>query len=319
MRLVTFLQAGEERLGLVHGDAIIDPLLASGDRALFGSALAFIRSGERAIAAAQAILADAPKQALLSAVLTAPLRPSTILCSGSNYRDHNAEKANTPISGKEPEFFVKTADCVVGPNEPIVFDPLLSKKLDCEVELAIVIGKPGRHIPVERALDHVFGYTIVNDVTARDRQVRRTPEGMTWYELGSGKAFDSSAPLGPCIVTSDEIGDPQKLAVRSRVNGELRQSSSTSNMIWSCAELIHFFSRNFTLKPGMVIITGTPAGTAWSADRELGGKGVTQPGLVPATRYCLPGDVVECEVEKIGVLRNTVTASEAGSAQVAAE
>ena len=321
MRLVTFLQAGEERLGLVHGDAIIDPLLASGDRALFGSALAFIRSGERAIAAAQAILADAPNQPLLSAALTAPLRPATILCSGSNYRDHNAEKANTPISGKEPEFFVKTADCVVGPDEPIVFDPLLSKKLDCEVELAIVIGKPGRHIPVERALDHVFGYTIVNDVTARDRQVRRTPEGMTWYELGSGKAFDSSAPLGPCIVTSDEIGDPQQLAVRSRVNGELRQSSNTSNMIWSCAELIHFFSRNFTLKPGMVIITGTPAGTAWSADRELGGKGVTQPGLVPATRYCLPGDVVKCEIEKIGVLRNTVAeANEAGgSARVAAE
>jgi 2-keto-4-pentenoate hydratase/2-oxohepta-3-ene-1,7-dioic acid hydratase in catechol pathway len=323
MRLVTFLQAGEERLGLVHGDAIFDPLLASGDRALFGSALAFIRSGERAIAAAQAILADAPKQALLSATLTAPLRPSTILCSGSNYRDHNAEKANTPISGKEPEFFVKTADCVVGPNEPIVFDPLLSKKLDCEVELAIVIGKPGRHVPVERALDHVFGYTIVNDVTARDRQVRRTPEGMTWYELGSGKAFDSSAPLGPCIVTADEIGDPQQLAVRSRVNGELRQSSSTSNMIWSCAQLIHFFSRNFTLKPGMVIITGTPAGTAWSADRELGGKGVTQPGLVPATRYCLPGDVVECEIEKIGVLRNTVAeadeAARSGSQRVAAE
>ncbi|HKA79217.1 MAG TPA: fumarylacetoacetate hydrolase family protein [Xanthobacteraceae bacterium] len=322
MRLVTFLRAGEERLGLLHGDAIIDPLLASGDRALFGSALAFIRSGERAIAAAQAILVNAPKQALLAAkdvVLTAPMRPSTILCSGSNYKDHNAEKANTPISGKEPEFFVKTADCVVGPDEPIVFDPLLSKKLDCEVELAIVIGKPGRHIPVERALDHVFGYTIVNDVTARDRQVRRTPEGMTWYELGSGKAFDSSAPLGPCIVTADDIGDPQKLVVRSRVNGELRQSSSTANMIWTCAELIHFFSRNFTLKPGMVIITGTPAGTAWSADRELGGKGVTQPGLVPATRYCLPGDVVECEIEKIGVLRNTVAASEAGSAQVAAE
>jgi len=124
--------------------------------------------------------------------LAAPLRPSTILCSGSNYRDHNAEKANTPISGKEPEFFVKTADCVVGPDEPIVFDPLLSKKIDCEVELAIVIGKPGRHIPIERALDHVFGYTIVNDVTARDRQVRRTPEGKPdfqgFYESNAGGA-----------------------------------------------------------------------------------------------------------------------------------
>ena len=319
MRLVTFVEGGAERFGFLVGDTVVDPLLASGDRSMFTDALTFIKSGDNGIAAARTILAGAPKSIPRSSVtLTAPLRPATILCSGSNYRDHNAEKANTPISGKEPEFFVKTADCVIGPDEPIVFDPLLSKKLDCEVELAIVIGKSGRHIPAARGLDHVFGYTIVNDVTARDRQVRRTPGGMTWYELGSGKAFDSSAPLGPCIVTPDEVGDPQNLKLQSRINGELRQSSSTANMIWSCAELIHFFSRNFTLRPGMVIITGTPAGTAWSADRELGGKGVTQPGLVPATRYCLPGDVVECEVEKIGVLRNPVAeASEAK--RVAAE
>jgi 2-keto-4-pentenoate hydratase/2-oxohepta-3-ene-1,7-dioic acid hydratase in catechol pathway len=145
-----------------------------------------------------------------------------MLCSGSNYRDHNAEKANTPISGKEPEFFVKTADCVVGPDEPIAYDERFSKKIDCEVELTIVIGKAGRFIAADRALEHVFGYTIVNDVTARDRQVRRTPEGMTWYELGSGKAFDSGAPLGPCIVTADEIADPQNLKLQSRVNGELQ-------------------------------------------------------------------------------------------------
>jgi 2-keto-4-pentenoate hydratase/2-oxohepta-3-ene-1,7-dioic acid hydratase in catechol pathway len=318
MRLVTFGEAGSQRLGFLVGDTVVDPLRASGDPALFADALTFIDSGDKGFTAAKAMLAQADETSASiprhNVRLMAPLRPSTILCSGSNYLDHNAEKANTPISGKEPEFFVKTADCVVGPDEPIVFDPLLSTKLDCEVELAIVIGKSGRHIPVERALDHVFGYTIVNDVTARDRQVRRTPEGMTWYELGSGKAFDSSAPLGPCIVTADEIGDPQKLAVRSRINGEVRQSSSTSNMIWSCAELIHFFSRNFTLRPGMVIITGTPAGTAWSADRELGGKGVTQPGLVPATRYCLPGDVIECEVEKIGVLRNPVAEANGGRA-----
>jgi 2-keto-4-pentenoate hydratase/2-oxohepta-3-ene-1,7-dioic acid hydratase in catechol pathway len=321
MKLVTFVHAGEERLGFLRGDAIVDPLLMAGDRAVFGSALAFIKAGDKALKTAQGMIANPLKSALIPrerVTLAAPLRPSTILCSGSNYHDHNAEKANTPISGKEPEFFVKTADCVVGPDEPIVFDPLMSKKLDCEVELAVVIGKAGRHIPVDRALGHVFGCTIVNDVTARDRQVRRTPEGMTWYELGSGKAFDSSAPLGPCIVTADEIADPQKLAVKSRVNGELRQSSSTANMIWTCAELIHFFSRNFTLKPGMAIITGTPAGTAWSADKELGGKGVTQPGLVPATRYCLPGDVVECEVEGIGILRNPVAEAEAASGQIRA-
>ena len=320
MKLVTFMDAGAERLGFLTAAGVIDPLRAGGELALFSDMLAFIRSGDRGLAAARAILATPPQAAMRAGVtLAAPLRPSTILCSGSNYHDHNAEKANTPISGKEPEFFVKTADCVVGPDEPIVFDPLLSSKLDCEVELAVVIGRPGRHIPVAQALDHVFGYTIVNDVTARDRQVRRTPEGMTWYELGSGKAFDSSAPLGPCIVTADEIGDPQQLALQSRINGELRQSSRTSNMIWSCAQLIHFFSRNFTLRPGMIIITGTPAGTAWSADRELGGKGVTQPGLVPATRYCLPGDIVECEVDKIGTLRNPIAlAGDAGQAGRAA-
>jgi 2-keto-4-pentenoate hydratase/2-oxohepta-3-ene-1,7-dioic acid hydratase in catechol pathway len=313
MRIMTYRRNGSERLGFIAGDMVVDPGLVvtndSPEWPFFIDAISFIKSGEAGRRAAERLIANAPAAARLPLALLklgAPLRPSTILCSGSNYSDHNKEKANTPLSGKEPEFFLKTSDCVVGPEEPIVFDDLFTKKLDCEAELAVVINKPGRHIPVDRALDHVFGYTIVNDVTARDRQVRRTPEGMTWYELGSGKAFDSSAPIGPCIVTADEIGDPQQLQLQSRVNGELRQSSSTSNMIWGCAQLIHFFSRNFTLKPGMVIITGTPAGTAWSADRELGGKGVTQPGLVPATRYCLPGDIVECEIEKIGILRNPV-------------
>jgi 2-keto-4-pentenoate hydratase/2-oxohepta-3-ene-1,7-dioic acid hydratase in catechol pathway len=168
-----------------------------------------------------------------------------------------------------------------------------------------VIGASGRHIPKDRALKHVFGYTIVNDVTARDRQVRRSGD-FTWYELGRGKAFDSSAPLGPWIVTADEIPDPQILEIRTRINGELRQFSNTRNMIWTCADLIHFFSTNFTLKPGMIIITGTPAGTAWSTDRELGGRWEPKHGLVAATRYCLPGDLIESEIERIGVLRNPV-------------
>src|SRR6188508_2492382 len=231
MKLVTFVKSGEERLGLLAGDVVVDALLASGDKAIFASALSFIQSGAAAMNAARAILANPPKAAVLAlndVTLVAPHRPATILCSGSNYKDHNAEKANTPISGKEPEFFVKTADCVVGPDEPIAFDERFSKKIDCEVELAIIIGKPGRFIETARALDHVFGYTIVNDVTARDRQVRRTPEGMTWYELGSGKAFDSGAPLGPCIVTSDEILDPQNLKLETRINGDLRQSSTTA-------------------------------------------------------------------------------------------
>jgi 2-keto-4-pentenoate hydratase/2-oxohepta-3-ene-1,7-dioic acid hydratase in catechol pathway len=187
-----------------------------------------------------------------------------------------------------------------------VFDPQLTEKLDAETELAIVIGKPGRHIPAAEALDHVFGYTIVNDLTARDRQVRRSPEGFIWYELGRSKAFDTSAPLGPCIVTRDEIPDPQVLTIRTRINGELRQNGATADMIWSCAEVIHFFSTNFTLRPGMVISTGTPSGTAWSTDTELGGTGQVTPGTVPATRYCLPGDVIESDIDRIGVLRNRV-------------
>ena len=196
------------------------------ERAFFVDTIAFIRSADAGRAAAELLIKNAPARArlaLASVELAAPIRPSTILCSGSNYRDHNREKLNTPISGKEPEFFIKTADCVVGPNEPIVYDAEMSKKLDMETELAIVIGKAGRHVPLASALDHVFGYTIVNDVTARDRQVRTSPEGSTWYQLGRSKAFDCSAPLGPMIVTSEEIGDPQALKLQTRINGEVRQ------------------------------------------------------------------------------------------------
>lgn len=314
MRLVSFRADGGVRLGFLEGATIVDPLAdvvshRPEDNHIFRDTIAFIRAGDRARRLAAQVLAVAPPSAripLAEVELTAPIWPSTILCSGSNYREHNKEKANTPLSGREPEFFIKTADCVVGPDEPVLFDPRLTNKLDCETELAIVIGRPGRHIPVENALDHVFGYTIVNDVTARDRQVRTSSTGLTWYELGSGKAFDSSAPLGPAIVTADEIGNPQELAIRTRINGELRQSSTTAHMIWSCAQLIHFFSVNFTLKPGMVIITGTPAGTAWSTDAELGGRWQPQPGVIAAARYCLPGDMIECEIEKIGVLRNPI-------------
>lgn len=311
MKLVTFKVAGGARLGAQVDGAIVDLQAADGGTdGLFADMLAFIRSGEAGLARATAAIASGKgRVGLADAPLLAPLLPSTILCAGSNYHAHNAEKKDSPTSGKEPEFFVKTSDCVVGPDEPILYDDRLTRKLDCETELAVVMGKPGRHIPVERALDHVFGYTIVNDVTARDRQVRTNEAGFTWYELGRGKAFDTSAPLGPCIVTADEIGDPQKLDLKTRINGELRQSSNTSDMIWTCAELIHFFSTNFTLRAGMVIITGTPAGTAWSTDTELGGKWRNLPGLVPATRYCLPGDVVECEMEKIGTLRNPVASA----------
>src|SRR3984885_1150854 len=314
MKIVSFCREHQEaRLGILLDDAILDAATAASvlqreHECYFRDARSFIRAGDAAIATAKQLIDRRPVGALLkrdSVKLAPPIIPSTILCAGSNYREHNEEKAGSPTSGKEPEFFLKTSDCVVGPEEPIVYDDKLTRKLDCETELAIVIGRPGRHIPKDQALAHIFGYTIVNDVTARDRQVRRSGE-FTWYELGRGKAFDGSAPLGPCIVTADEIPDPQILDIRTRINGELRQFSNTRNMIWTCADLIHFFSTNFTLKPGMVIITGTPAGTAWSTDAELGGHWKPNGDLVAASRYCLPGDLVESEIERIGVLRNPV-------------
>ena len=314
MKSATVRRGGDLLLALSQGGRYVIPFdhlsLEDSRRRFFSDATAFIRGDARARASADELLREKGSEGGFEPLdLAAPMLPSTILLSGSNYTEHNKEKANTPISGKEPEFFVKTSDCVIGPGDAIVADPLFTKKLDAETELAVVIGKPGRHIAVENALDHVFGYTIINDLTARERQVRRNEQGFVWYELGRAKAFETSAPLGPVIVTADEIGDPQNLRLRTRINGELRQSSMTSNMIFDCARLIHFFSANFTLRPGMVIATGTPGGTAWSTDAELGGKWIGGSGdepLVPAKGYLQPGDVIECEVEKIGILRNHV-------------
>jgi 2-keto-4-pentenoate hydratase/2-oxohepta-3-ene-1,7-dioic acid hydratase in catechol pathway len=267
MKICTFVKDGARRLGAVSGDHVVDLLAASGRADAFADMTALIRAGDAGLAEAAALAAAAPPHArIASPRLAAPLLPSTILCAGSNYRAHNAEKAGAPLSGREPEFFLKTADCVIGPDDGIICDPILTRKLDCETEPAVVIGKPGRHIPVEDALSHVFGYTV-----------------------------------------ADDVPDPQRLQLRTRINGELRQQADTADMIWTCAELVHFFSINFTLRPGMVILTGTPAGTAWSADPDLGGSWTPAPGLTPAARYCLPGDAVESEIVQIGVLRNMVT------------
>ncbi|MBB4846240.1 2-keto-4-pentenoate hydratase/2-oxohepta-3-ene-1,7-dioic acid hydratase in catechol pathway [Paucibacter oligotrophus] len=321
MKLVNFLVNGETRMGVLDDGQVVDVLaLHEAQPFLDGAAVRAMSDTASVIthwvtlkplfedAVARSRKTTGARPRMEDVTLTAPIRPSTILCSGSNYLSHNQEKANADTSGKEPEFFVKTGDCVIGSREQIIHDPLLTSKLDGEVELAVVIGKPGRHIAVEDALDHVFGYTIVNDVTARDRQVRRRPDGSYWYELGRGKLFDTSAPMGPCIVTRDELPDPQRITVRSWVNGELRQISSTSQMIWTVAELIHFFSINMTLRPGMVIITGTPSGTAWSTDHELGGHWVGTNGMVPAPGYLKKGDVIVCEIDGIGRLENAVAA-----------
>jgi 2-keto-4-pentenoate hydratase/2-oxohepta-3-ene-1,7-dioic acid hydratase in catechol pathway len=243
---------------------------------------------------------------LEDARLLAPLIPPIILNSGQNYWDHRDEKP--PVDQHDPEFFLKAPLAVIGPGEPIVLDPAVTSKLDYEVELAVVIGRPGRHIPPERALEHVFGYTVANDITARDRQAVPHPAGGWQYRLGPGKNFDTAAPLGPWIVTADEICDPQGLGLRTYVNGQLRQSNSTEKMIWDVAALVSYFSTFYTLQPGVVIETGTPGGTAWATDPELGGRPYERAD-VERGGYLRAGDVVTVEIDRVGSLTNPVVAA----------
>lgn len=317
MKLVRYQAGAGVRVAVLDGDDVVDlmeALEATGkvsaeDRSVLADSVPLIAAGRRGRDLSERALEASRKRGvgrrLVKDVrLRAPLRPEVILCSGENYWDHRNEKP--PVEGKEPEFFIKVPHAVIGPDEDIQLDPAVTGKLDYETELTIVIGEPGRHIPVERAHEHVFGYTILNDCTARDRQVRMRADGTCSYAVGPGKNFDTSAPLGPVIVTADEIGDPHTLKLSTRVNDTLRQSNSTAKMIWSVGELVNFFSTFLTLRPGFVISTGTPGGTAWSTDAELGGRPYERSDIARPTGYLRPGDVVCCEIERIGVLRNRV-------------
>ena len=197
-----------------------------------------------------------PSYPLADVRLLAPLVPPIILNSGQNYWDHRDEKP--PVEQHDPEFFLKAPLGVIGPDDPVILDPVVTRKLDYEVELGVVIGKPGRHIPREQALDHVFGYTVANDVTARDRQAVPHPEGGFEYRLGPGKNFDTCAPIGPWIVTRDEIDDPQSLGLRTYVNGELRQSNTTAKMIWDVATLVSVLLRLLHAPAGCPDRDGNP-------------------------------------------------------------
>jgi 2-keto-4-pentenoate hydratase/2-oxohepta-3-ene-1,7-dioic acid hydratase in catechol pathway len=318
MKIVRYDRNGALRLGALDGDHVVDLIencptgVAPSLLSALSDPIRLIAAGNEGVAVAREAItrshrAGSGRTPLESTKLAAPLIPTLILCSGENYWDHRDEKPE--VTRKDPEFFTKTALGVVGPGEPIVRDERVTKKLDYETELAIVIGRPGRHIPEERALEHVFGYTILNDVTARDRQVTLRPDGSSVYNLGPGKNFDTCAPLGPAIVTADEIPDPQCLQLKTWVNEELRQNNTTTKMIWTCARLIAFFSTFITLRPGVVISTGTPGGTAWGTDPELGGKKPMRRDVVAARGYLQPGDVVTCEIERIGRLTNPVVAA----------
>src|SRR3954471_8247950 len=216
-------------------------------------------------------------------MLLAPVvAPQKVLAIGLNYRDHARETgAELP---KAPILFVKTPNSIIGPDQAITYAKDDSTQVDYEAELAVVIGRQCRRVGVENALDAVLGYTVCNDVSARDAQFA---DGQ-WVR---GKSFDTFCPLGPWIVTADEIPHPQRLGLRCRVNGEVLQDSSTSEMIFGCAELISYLSQVITLEPGDVIATGTPSGVGFTRKPPV---------------LLVDGDVVEAEIDGIGTLRNTV-------------
>lgn len=283
MKLATFLDNGVRKIGAVVGDAVV----AAGAEAP-NDMLAFLAAGDSARQALQALIdADAPRIALTDVTLLAPIpRPGKLLGVGLNYADHIGE---TGLEKPEyPTFFTKQSTCVIGPGAAIHIPPI-SDKVDYEGELAIVIGQRCKNVSVENARSVIAGYTICNDVTVRDWQAR-TP---TWT---LGKSFDTHGPLGPWLITADEIADPHNLTLKTWVDGELRQNANTGEMIFNCYELIAYLSQVMTLEPGDVISTGTPAGV----------------GVKMKPRgYLQPGQTVRIEIEGIGTLSNPVIAEPA--------
>jgi 2-keto-4-pentenoate hydratase/2-oxohepta-3-ene-1,7-dioic acid hydratase in catechol pathway len=279
MRLCRFERDGAPRLGLVEGEDVLD-LSAAAPELPAEPARALDEAGARRLAG---LAADAPRLALGDVALLSPATPRKYLAIALNYADHIAE------SGMEapqvPMFFNKQVSCVVGPGADI-HRPKVSDMLDYEGELAIVIGRRCRHVSVEDAPEAIAGYTIANDVSVRDWQLR----AMT---MTIGKSFDTHGPLGPWLVTPDELGDPQKLGIRTFVNDEQRQDGNTSEMVFGCAEQVSHLSEAFTLEPGDVIATGTPAGVGSSVQPFPSG-------------FMKPGDTVRVEIDGIGELRNSV-------------
>jgi len=220
------------------------------------------------------------------------LPPKNVICVGKNYAKHaiegaRAEGLKDTTLPKEPIWFTKPRTCLIGDHQQIVAPPGYGDTLDYEGELAVVIGQRARHLAKDTALQAVFGYTIFNDITARAVQQGRKQ----WFK---GKSADTFGPVGPWVVTADEIGDPQSLRLTTRVNGELRQDAHTRDMIFSVVDLLVDLTQSITLEPGDIISTGTPAGVAWGMDKP---------------RYLQPGDRVVVEVSGIGRLENSVASA----------
>jgi 2-keto-4-pentenoate hydratase/2-oxohepta-3-ene-1,7-dioic acid hydratase in catechol pathway len=281
MRLATFSEGGSTRIGVVVGDEIVD--LAAAAPSLPDDMTAFLTQGDAAMQAARdALEAGANRISLSSVTLHAAVpRPPKFLAVGLNYADHIAETGR-----KAPDFptiFNKQVSCTNGPYADVHL-PRASKSLDYEGELAFVIGKPGRHVPKERAHEIIAGYCIVNDVSVRDWQ--------GWAPtMTLGKSWDTHGPVGPWIVTADEVDDPHALSIKTTVNGELRQDSNTKHLMLNCYEAVELLSTVFTLQPGDIVATGTPSGVAIGFDPP---------------KFLLAGDVVRIEIEGIGHLENTI-------------
>lgn len=284
MKLMTFAKDGRTELGLVDGDSVVD--LGSADPSLSKDMLSLIEAGPSALASVRAAAGRASASArhpIASVKPALPIaRPPKFVCVGLNYAEHAKEGGHGIPT--YPSFFLRVNSSLIPAGASIV-RPKCSVQLDYECELTIVIGKGGRHIPEAKALDHVFGYTLFNDVSVRDYQ-RKTSQ---WT---AGKNFDATGPLGPVIVTADALPPGASgLRISTRVNGETMQDSNTSDMIFSTARTIAILSEIMTLEPGDMIATGTPSGVAHARK---------PPAWMKA------GDTVEVEVEKIGILRNLV-------------
>ncbi len=280
MRLATFLYHNTPSLGIVRGDGIVPvPGL---------SMLDVIAAGETALADLSKI--ERPPVPIVVKHLLAPIPEPrrNIMCLGLNYAEHAKESAQA--RGREaktpthPIFFTKATNTVNGPYAAVPFDAAVSAQIDWEAELGVVIGQRGKNIPQAEAMSYVFGYTVVNDVSARDVQFNHG-------QFFKGKSLDGACPMGPWIVTADEIPDPHALAIRCRVNGVTKQEANTGMMIFKIPAIIEMLSRGMTLEAGDVIATGTPSGVGFAR---------TPP------EFLKPGDVVECEIEEIGVIRNRV-------------
>jgi 2-keto-4-pentenoate hydratase/2-oxohepta-3-ene-1,7-dioic acid hydratase in catechol pathway len=279
MKLARFEYHGRADIGVVHDGGVI------GLREIgFGypDMIALIEAGDEVLDSIRERAAGEPAHHALDDVrLLAPLHPRKYLAIGMNYAKHVAEMGHA----ERPKFqywFNKQTTCINGPFAPI--DPGVTEMLDYEVELGVVIGRAAKGVRAAEALDHVFGYLVANDVSARDWQ-RHSPT------FTMGKSFDSHGPIGPWIVTADEIPDPQKLDLRCLVNGEVRQQSNTAGMSFTVAEQVKYLSTAFTLEPGDLLATGTPEGVGVAMD---------PPAFLKA------GDVVRCEIERIGAIENRV-------------